>query len=55
MVLVWNNRGYGEIRSTMVDRGIAPEGVDPTPPDFSCIAAAYGIGYRFESKEEDDS
>jgi acetolactate synthase-1/2/3 large subunit len=41
--LVWNNDGYGEIRSYMVDRGIQPEGVTPSAPDFGKIAEAYGL------------
>ena len=46
VVLVWNNSGYGEIRSYMLDNGVKPEGVDPSPPDFDKIAEAYGLGYR---------
>jgi acetolactate synthase-1/2/3 large subunit len=43
IVLVWNNRGYGEIRSYFADRGIARIGVDPAPPDFVAVARAYGL------------
>jgi acetolactate synthase-1/2/3 large subunit len=43
IVLVWNNRGYGEIKDYMQARGIAPEGVDLTTPDFCAIASAYGL------------
>jgi acetolactate synthase-1/2/3 large subunit len=42
IVLVWNNRGYGEIKAYMQDRGIAPEGVDLATPDFCAAARAYG-------------
>ncbi|HWT31965.1 MAG TPA: 5-guanidino-2-oxopentanoate decarboxylase [Propylenella sp.] len=42
-VLVWNNRGYGEIKTYMKQRGIAPEGVDLAPPDFCAVARAYGM------------
>jgi acetolactate synthase I/II/III large subunit len=42
VLLVWNNRGYGEIKSTMLSRGIAPEGVDIRAPDFGLLARAYG-------------
>jgi acetolactate synthase-1/2/3 large subunit len=28
IVLVWNNRGYGEIKTYMEERGVPPEGVD---------------------------
>lgn len=41
--LVWNNRGYGEIESYMVDRGITPVGVTPSAPDFTAVARAYGM------------
>jgi acetolactate synthase-1/2/3 large subunit len=43
VVIVWNNSGYGEIRSYMQDRQIRPEGVNLTPPDFTMIARAYGF------------
>jgi acetolactate synthase-1/2/3 large subunit len=42
-VLVWNNRGYGEIKSYMISRQIAPVGVDLHTPDFVGIARAYGM------------
>ena len=42
IVLVWNNRGYGEIKSYMISRQIAPVGVDIHTPDFVAIARAYG-------------
>jgi len=42
IVLVWNNCGYGEIKTYMQERGIAPEGVDLATPDFVAIAGAYG-------------
>ncbi|RWX79301.1 5-guanidino-2-oxopentanoate decarboxylase [Neorhizobium lilium] len=41
--LVWNNDGYGEIETYMVENGIEPEGVKPTAPDFLKIAEAYGL------------
>ena len=41
--LVWNNDGYGEIESYMVENGIEPEGVKPSAPDFLKIAEAYGL------------
>jgi len=43
VVIVWNNKGFGEIRSYMVKHGITPEGVDLTPPDFVKVAEAYGL------------
>ncbi len=41
--LVWNNHGYGEIESYMVENGITPVGVTPSAPDFTMIAKAYGM------------
>jgi acetolactate synthase-1/2/3 large subunit len=41
-VLLWNNDGYGEIKSYMVDRRIAPIGVDIFTPDFLTIARGFG-------------
>jgi acetolactate synthase-1/2/3 large subunit len=50
IVLVWNNSGYGEIKSYMVDRQITPVGVDLHTPDFVAIAKAYGVaGVRMEA------
>jgi len=45
-IIVWNNHGYGEIRSSMLAVGIRPEGVDVRPPDFALLAAAYGYSHR---------
>jgi acetolactate synthase-1/2/3 large subunit len=42
IVILLNNRGYGEIRSAMLARGIEPAGVDLHTPDFQAIARAYG-------------
>jgi acetolactate synthase-1/2/3 large subunit len=51
-IVVWNNHGYGEIRSSMRAVDIEPEGVDVRPPDFEPLAAAYGYGYcRIDSLE----
>lgn len=41
--LVWNNDGYREIETYMLDNGIAPEGVKPTAPDFVKIGEAFGL------------
>ncbi len=41
-IVVWNNRGYGEIKNSMVAVGIDPVGVDVQPPDFALLARAYG-------------
>ena len=43
IVLVWNNRGYREIKEYFVERGIEPIGCDPSAPDFVAIAKAYGL------------
>ncbi len=42
IVLVWNNRAYGEIRSYMVEHGIAPIGVELYTPDLVAVARGYG-------------
>ena len=39
--VVWNNRGYREIETSMLDAGVEPVGVSPAPPDFCRIADAY--------------
>ncbi len=41
-VLVWNNRGYGEIKQYMADRDIPQIGVDIYTPDFQAIARGFG-------------
>ena len=41
--VVWNNRGYREIETSMRDAGVEPVGVSPAPPDFLKLADAYGI------------
>lgn len=41
--LVWNNKGYGEIESYMVQNDITPVGVRPSAPDFVAVAKAYGM------------
>jgi len=42
IILVWNNRAYGEIRTYMVEHDIAPIGVELYTPDLVGIARAYG-------------
>jgi len=42
IVLLWNNDGYGEIKTYMLDRQIAPIGVDIFTPDFLAIARGFG-------------
>ena len=41
--VVWNNRGYREIETSMREVGVEPVGVSPAPPDFCKLAEAYGI------------
>jgi acetolactate synthase-1/2/3 large subunit len=41
--VVWNNRGYREIETSMRDAGVEPVGVSPLPPDFVKIAEAYDL------------
>ncbi|MBN9216624.1 MAG: 5-guanidino-2-oxopentanoate decarboxylase [Mesorhizobium sp.] len=41
--VVWNNRGYREIETSMLDVGVEPVGVSPAPPDFCKLAEAYGM------------
>ena len=42
IVLLLNNRGYGEIKNAMLQRGVEPIGVDLHTPDFVALASAYG-------------
>jgi acetolactate synthase-1/2/3 large subunit len=45
-IVVWNNRSYSEIRTSMVAAGIEPSGVEMVPPDFALLARAYGYAHR---------
>jgi acetolactate synthase I/II/III large subunit len=45
-IVVWNNRGYGEIKTSMIAVDIDPVGVDVRPPDFSHVARAYGYAHH---------
>jgi acetolactate synthase-1/2/3 large subunit len=42
IALLFNNFGYGEIKSAMVAAGVTPVGVDLHTPDFQALARAYG-------------
>ena len=42
IVLLWNNDGYAEIKSYMIERQIMPIGVDIFTPDFLTIARGFG-------------
>jgi acetolactate synthase-1/2/3 large subunit len=53
IVLLWNNRGYGEIKTYMQQRNIEPIGVDIYTPDFLALARAFGCrAERAESIEQ---
>lgn len=41
--LVWNNRGYQEIETSMISADVQPLGVEPSAPDFVKVANAYGL------------
>jgi acetolactate synthase I/II/III large subunit len=45
-IVVWNSRGYQEIRDAMCRADVPPLGVDVDPPNFEALAAAYDIPYR---------
>ena len=50
-VVVPNNRGYGEIRSQMVEEGIDPIGVDLRVPDLPRLGEAFGgAGVRVDDR-----
>jgi acetolactate synthase-1/2/3 large subunit len=42
IVLLWNNQGYGEIKTYMAEKGIPQIGVDIFTPDFVAIAQGFG-------------
>ena len=41
-ILLWNNRGYGEIKTYMRARDIPEIGVDIHTPDFAALARGFG-------------
>ena len=41
-IVIWNNRGYGEIRDAMAVNQISPIGTDATATDFVRIAEGFG-------------
>ncbi|NVK15149.1 MAG: 5-guanidino-2-oxopentanoate decarboxylase [Rhodobacteraceae bacterium] len=43
--VLWNNRGYGEIATSMAAVDVPVVGCDPTPPEFGPAAASFGIPY----------
>lgn len=53
IVLIWNNRGYREIKYSMVKHGLPTIGVDISGPDLEHIAKAYGCHYiRVENRSD---
>lgn len=46
IVLLWNNQGYGEIRSYMENTGLPLIGVNIKTPSFESLAAGFGAAYR---------
>lgn len=53
IVLLWNNDGYGEIKTYMMERQIAPIGVDIFTPDFLTIARGFGCSANRPGSFED--
>jgi acetolactate synthase-1/2/3 large subunit len=45
-VIIWNNRGFGEIKTSMIEAGVKPQAVDLAPPLFGALAGAYGLAHR---------
>ena len=52
-IVLWNNRGYGEIKRYMAQRGIPQIGVDIYTPDFQAIARGFGCRAERASSLED--
>lgn len=44
--VIWNNRGYLEIETSMRAVGVTPVGCDPTPPDFEAVAGSCGLPFQ---------
>jgi len=42
ILLIYDNQGYGEIKSYMISKNVPPLGVDLYTPDFIGIGTAYG-------------
>lgn len=53
VVVVWNNKGFGDIRSQMIKSGARPVGVDLVSPDFEALAKGFrGVGVSVEKPSE---
>lgn len=44
--VIWNNKGYCEIASSMEAVDVTVVGCDPTPPDFLATAQSFGIPHQ---------
>ena len=44
--IIWNNRGYLEIETSMRSAGVEVTGCDPTPPNFADVAKAFNMPYQ---------
>jgi len=53
VILVWNNHGYGEIKSFMQSRQIEPIGVDIGTPDFIALSLAFGAAAETLQRADD--
>jgi len=53
ILIVWNNRSYGEIKNFMVARQIEPIGVDIGTPDFIGLAKAFGAAAETLTKADE--
>ena len=51
--VIWNNQGYQEIESYMIDHNIKPIGVTPSAPDFVLVSNAYGMAAERISDPKD--
>jgi acetolactate synthase-1/2/3 large subunit len=45
LFIIWNNSGYKEIKTWMIEAEVTVVGCDPSPPDFSAVAASCFIPY----------
>ena len=52
IAILWNNRGYGEIKSSMAGAGMIPVAVDIYVPDFKLLAQGYDWGHVTASSPE---
>ncbi|MFB9224872.1 5-guanidino-2-oxopentanoate decarboxylase [Paracoccus cavernae] len=53
IVLIWNNSGYREIKTSMIDMGVEPIGVDIFTPDFAALAEGFGCAVIRAEKRSD--